>query len=714
MNISYLINFLWRKKWIILIPTLLALIIAWTLSLRTKSSYTSEAEISTGFMDLNPLENPNQNPNNIVLFNNVIQTLKSNHVINQITYKLLLHDLQGNTRFRKPSDESRFNQILKEFQGGKAGLTSILNNKIDSFSVLNLANKNDRMIQELSGLFGYTSDDILGNTEIKRIEGSNFISITSTTNDPNLSAFIPNSVCRTFLMYYQTMQGLASTMSLDTLKSIVNTKKMILDNKLKLSQVGNDFTVSSSIGILGNLQELLTEQKNNLISAQVALENVSKQITDNDKKGGLSANEEIIALRANIDNLWAKYVNGGSNDASLLDQINKLRNTLQQKLSVIGNTNAGVNLGDLVKQKMDLEIKVNVAKQTMKDLEGKISTLTGTVQSSASQDAIISGEKNEIEIARQEYVNANNLYNDALNRNLFPGNNFKQTLIASPPLYPNSSSKLKVIGFAGAGVFCILIFVLLFFEFLDPSIKAPSYLKENIQIPLLTSLQRIIIGEKPIVDILKPTDTANHAKKAYREQIKQLRFEIENSGKKIFIIMGYHISSGRTTLIQLLGASLSLTGKKVLLIDSNFQNNTLTRLYNADGVLESFELNGNENQLKQKIKNIATQTESEYIQIVGCKGGDYTPAEVLPSKNLLSSLKNQDTGYDYIFIDCTSLSRGPDCKEVLKYADSVILLFAADQALTEEDKKLADYLKSNNAHILGTVLNKVNSYSMNL
>lgn len=713
MNVTYLLKYLWKRKWLVIIPTFLAILLAWWFSGKQPKEYTSAAELSTGYMDLNPLDYNNRTQqNNTALFNNVIQTLQSNQVLDQVSYSLLLHDLQGATPFFDEKTPEKLD-IISRYPGGKHALVENLANKQDSFYVLNLAKKEDRMIRELADRYSYSPDALLKQVKIDRLEGSDFIMITATTSNPGLSAFIANEICRKFLALYQNRLGQASATSLDSLRNLLETKKQILDNKLNLLQEGNDPTLTGSVGMLGTLQGQLTQQKSNLIAAQVALQNVNQQISAAGKQGGLANNEEVIALRTNIDNLYAKYVDGGSTDADLLRQIGQLRSELQQKLTSLGGGAGNVPLGDLTKQKSDLEVRINVARETMADLQTKINTLQGAVQSSAARQGVMQGIQNDVEIAKQQYEQANALYNQALNRNMFPGNNFKQVLQASPPLYPNPSNKAKVIGFAGTGVFFFVVFLLLFFEFVDPSIKTPSYLKANVPFPLLANFERINLQKDNLDDIFSADGSATRREKAFREQVKQLRYEVENSGKKVFMMVGYHPGSGRTTMLYALARGLSLSNHKILLIDANFRDNQLSRKYSAGSSVETFESNGDQVAVNKAIRAIAVSTNDKNIDVIGCATGDYTPREVLPKKNIFAGLKN-DNNYDFVLIDSAPLSQGPDIKELLDYVDAIILVFAADQALTEEDKKLISFIKENKVQTLGAVLNKIPSYSMDI
>jgi len=711
MNIAYLLRYLWVKKWVVLIPVLVSIAIAWFFTRNEVQSFTSEAEISTGYMEVNPLDD-GRSFNNTVLFNNVIQTLRSRQVLDPVSYELLLHDLHGNQPFNSNINGVGTSQLISKYSGGKKALIRSLTNKADSFYVLDLSKEEDRLIRQLGDLAGYSADAVLDVVSVKRIEGSDFIKIIATTTNPKLSAFIANAICREFLTFYQSKQGQASTSSLDTLKSIMEGKRQILDNKLKLLPEGDDFSVSSSIGMLGGLQAQLSAQKTNLIAAQVSLDNINKQIGAAGSPTGTSNNEEIISLKKNIDDLWSKYVANGSKDADLLERINGLRGQLQQKLSATSQRTSGTPVGDLVRRKMDLEVQVDVANQTIKDLQTKINSINGIVQSSASKQNLMQSMQNEIDVARQDYMNANRLYNEALNRNIFPGNDFKQTLIASPPLYPNPSKKFMAIGLAASSVFFLIVFFYIFLEFIDPSIKAPSYLRENVSFPLLANLQRINWQSRKKATVFSRGGSGLGDKLRFKEQIKQLRYELENSGHKIFLSASYHSGAGKTTVLKALAESLSLNKKKVLLIDANFRNNTLSKDFNATPSLSSVVLKMSDS--PELVSKAVTVTDDENVQIVGCDESDHTPEELLPTENILSYFHNNAGNYDYILVDSAGLCSGPDCKELLRYVDSVLLVFAADQPLGYEDRKFIEFLERNHINTIGMVLNRINGYNMNV
>src|SRR4051812_45192435 len=108
MDLIYFINVLYRRKWIILGLSFLAVVVAFFLLLGKKPLFQSVAQYSTGFtaekvrmvdgtaaVDIYGAD---------IKFNNVIETFKSPGVVSMISYRLMLHDLQNPSRpYRKLS-----------------------------------------------------------------------------------------------------------------------------------------------------------------------------------------------------------------------------------------------------------------------------------------------------------------------------------------------------------------------------------------------------------------------------------------------------------------------------------------------------------------------------------------------------------------------------------------------------------------------------------
>jgi len=153
--------------------------------------------------------------------------------------------------------------------------------------------------------------------------------------------------------------------------------------------------------------------------------------------------------------------------------------------------------------------------------------------------------------------------------------------------------------------------------------------------------------------------------------------------------------------------------KKILLIDSNFSNNSLTQKFEAKPTLEKFSVNGERNPM-DKFEEYKSETSIPYVEMVGCNYGNYTPSEILPKNNLLENLRVIADHYDYVFVEGAALNTHADSKELSKYVDGIISVFSARSVLRQTDKESIQFLKHTGNKFVGAVLNEVQAENIDL
>jgi Mrp family chromosome partitioning ATPase len=164
----------------------------------------------------------------------------------------------------------------------------------------------------------------------------------------------------------------------------------------------------------------------------------------------------------------------------------------------------------------------------------------------------------------------------------------------------------------------------------------------------------------------------------------------------------------------------------VLIIDTNFKNNTLTNLFSAPQQLPdvAFVFN-NVKQLEENKDNITDtsmavsvfqderasyfihDTLYKNIHIIGCKGSELSPSELFQGKNFGMFLDELKSEYDFIFLEGPSLNEFSDSKELIHDVDKVVTVFAADTTISQHDQLSIDYLKELNTKHIGSILNMV-------
>ncbi|HEY0356090.1 MAG TPA: hypothetical protein VGC29_07805, partial [Flavisolibacter sp.] len=318
-----------------------------------------------------------------------------------------------------------------------------------------------------------------------------------------------------------------------------------------------------------------------------------------------------------------------------------------------------------------------------------------------------------IEVAQIEYTNAKDRQNLASNIAEGFGQNFRQSLFGQPALDPEPSKRIMLLGLSGLSAFILSSLLFVFLAYLDQSIKTPSQFQRQTDLKLLGTVNMINMKNNNLSNQVTHIESEDAKRdNAFRELLRKLRYEIENSGKRVILFTSTEPRQGKTTLTQALAFSLSLGKKRVLILDTNFCNNDLTAFNDAHPTLEQFAGNGQFD--FSKVESLITKTSVKDVDIIGCKGGDYTPSEILPKNHLLNYLPQLLKEYDFIFMEAAPLNGFTDTKELAPYAEGVIAIFSATAELKQADRDSIKYLHALNGKFLGAILNKVGKSDINL
>src|ERR1043165_7812807 len=124
MDLIYLLKALLRRKWLIMICTLLAIVGAFALTLNQEKLYKSVAQIATGFTSNDQVKLKDESFNIYEIdskFGNVIEALKSPRVLGMTGYNMLLHDLQNpGKEFRQLTPEDLKSDVYRNTDKQKA------------------------------------------------------------------------------------------------------------------------------------------------------------------------------------------------------------------------------------------------------------------------------------------------------------------------------------------------------------------------------------------------------------------------------------------------------------------------------------------------------------------------------------------------------------------------------------------------------------------
>lgn len=730
MDFSYLFRILLKRKWIILGSALVAAVLAFVLTLNQPKQYKSTAQVATGYTTYDPIKLVNENADYFsqeTKFSNVIVTFSSPAVINLLSYNLALHDLtaaEPYTTLTAEQQQQAFKNISKE------EAIAAFRQKLQTMQMLSPSVKEDRKLLDVLNAYGYDYNTLNKKLNVNRLDRTDYLNISYVSENPSLSAFVVNTAYDQFIRYYGTSRDRTAAESIDTLKSIMEKKKQILDEKNALLQRAglstSELQSNADLSTIPSLEGELANERTKLNTYEADLRKVNQRLQALSRQSSSSAttdNSELIELKNARNEAYAQYLR--TNKQEDFNKYNELKNKYQQK--VLSSSVASGPLKDpiaekteLQGQKSDLEIDIQSSRSYINSLNGRIAALKQNVSSAASLSAASESLIKEAEFANKEYLDAKQRYNAASDIGGSSLVNFRLVVPGQPALNPEPSKRPIIIALAAFAALFTTIAIIIFLTYLDSSVRTPLIFSKNVNLKLISLVNFMHLKDKSITDVIAHrTESADMEERnrnnVFRESLRKLRFEIENSGKKTFLFTSTKKGQGKTTLIQALAYSMSLSKKKVLIIDTNFCNNDLTVQLNAEPVLEKIIPYKTDNQaIVEQVRVFSKDLGLGSVYAIGSEGGDYTPSEILPRENLLQHLDSLKSDFDYIFLEGPPLNDFSDSKELAQYVDGVVAVFSARAEIKQIDKQSMTFYRELNGKFVGSILNMVDLKNINV
>jgi len=731
MEITTIFRLLIRRIWILITVPIIAAAGAFFFTLKIEKKYKSTAQLATGFTTNDQINLTNERFSLYdagMKFNNMLETMKSELILSQVAYRLLIHDLTDDRPFRELSSNNL--NSLEKLDVPRSEVLKKAQQKLESIEVLSPYLPEDEALIEYLRIYGYASWMLKNDINIDRINNTDYVSVKYISENPLLSAFVVNAESEEYIRYVNRNRTNISNESVSFFAELVEEKKKTLDEKTTFI---NNFKASNNLFVedqtdfkrrqISQFEMLRQDKMDKIQGLRLSLANVNSKMEKMDPNlpnSRAAINQKILEIRSKINELNQIYVNGGSKDRELLATINTFREQLQIEMNVLANTPISTAMGsqskdELLLAKEQLELELQIEERSLSSISLSIVTLKNSVSGALSKEATIEALEREIKTASEEYLQALDKYNTEKNKSRISETSIELIIRGQPNGSPESSKKVLIIALAGIGSFGLCVLAILMVEFFDMTIKNPSRFKSLARVNLMGQINHIPL-EGVNLSLLFKSKTKKTEFESYKHFLSKIRFEIEHSGCKCILFTSTKPKEGKTFTILSLSYSLSLLNRKILLIDTNFRNNSLTRSLiakpNFDKMLMQDNdikllVDGSDSRPASSPKNIVSSTNDKNIDIIGSNVGMQTPAEILAGRNFESMITSFKDSYDYIFLEGASLNEYSDSKELLTFVDGVVSVFSARASIKQNDLDSISYLKKLNGKLIGAVLNNV-------
>jgi capsular exopolysaccharide synthesis family protein len=428
-------------------------------------------------------------------------------------------------------------------------------------------------------------------------------------------------------------------------------------------------------------------------STGVALE----QVLDNGLIQRLK--ESLVGLENERRDLLKRYLEGHPDietadakiarvKAAIAEEVKSVREALERKYQVA------------LSAERAQEAEVHAIEKEAGQLSAKELTYLRLEESVRQKKALLTSLQDRLtEAELQAKQRANNV--SILDRALVP------TVAASPRLFVNLSVAL-VLGLLGALGLALLV------DSLDASVKSQEQIEQlgltflGI-IPTVRGLKGVkkhrfegtgnVNPDRYVLD--HPHSTAAECVRTIRTNLLFMAPERE---LKTLLIASAGPREGKTSTSVNIGATMAMSGGRVLLIDSDLRRPRLHRIFDMTNDVGLTNLIMDPN---VEVKSVVRPSRIEGLDIL-CTGPlPPNPAELLHTQAFKRTIARLQEQYDRVIFDSPPLLAVTDAQIIGQLCDGAVLVVRANETSIDMVRKASRLLKDVNVNILGTLLNNV-------
>ena len=355
------------------------------------------------------------------------------------------------------------------------------------------------------------------------------------------------------------------------------------------------------------------------------------------------------------------------------------------------------NKQTLVTQRINLEVSKDLSIGSINSINEEIERLNKKFDLLVPHEALIQNYEGAVDVAGKEYLEILNKFNKTTYETSL-GMQLHQIESAMPgPALPSKKLLLVILSGVVSFVFCFVALFVVFY--LDHSVINALDLANQTGIPVLSFLPSINTSLLDLSSLSRGEET-NRNTVAFKHLLRSLRFEVERAlgNQKMLVVTSLHNGDGKSLVSLGLAYALSMVNKKVLLIDGNFDEPTITNISGTTYYIEDY--------LKNNL-TIADVMREGKVSILGNKGGDNSLFEICDETIVKPKFTYLRDVYDVVIIETPSLDRMNKSREWIVVADKVLGVYASGRTIRPNAKVNVKFIQSLGDRFAGWVLNKV-------
>lgn len=411
-------------------------------------------------------------------------------------------------------------------------------------------------------------------------------------------------------------------------------------------------------------------------------------------------------------------VNVGLADASLAALIGRYNEIVVERSDLLrsaSESNPAVADATAMANLMAATIKTSIEslqsslKIRKEDFERQAKKYDSKLGDAPTQEKILAGYKRQLEVKSGLYMmllqkreeNSIALAATADNAKLIDA-----AFANDAPVSPKRKTIWLIALIAGLAIPIALIYLK---EVLRYKIEGRNDLERLTKIPILGDVAMSHEIKNDTRAIVVHENSNDLMAETFRSIRTNLQFILDGPDKKVIQFTSSNPGEGKTFVSSNLSASMSLLGKKILLVGLDIRKPRLAEMFNLSDYKKgiSIFLSGDANDRELLFEQIMPSGINENLDILPAGIIPPNPAELLSRKNLDKAIELLKEVYDYIILDTAPVGLVADTLIISRVTDATVYICRADYT-PKSDLELANSLyKESKLKNMSIVLNGI-------
>lgn len=255
-----------------------------------------------------------------------------------------------------------------------------------------------------------------------------------------------------------------------------------------------------------------------------------------------------------------------------------------------------------------------------------------------------------------------------------------------------------------------VVFIMYIF---DTTVKSKDKLEKELNINVIDELKVMKKENNSIENELTTIfDFKSENSKIFKIITAKLLNNINISEQNVLLISSVNDNEGKTYVSSNIGTVLAMFGKKVIILDANFEESKLDKIFKIPNTLGLSNyltgMNRNGQETKETLNNFIQETDIKNLNIITSGDVKENVTNCLVSERFDEFIKQLKFYYDFIIIDSDKMLNTPNSLILSNKANNTIVVVNRNLTKIEDLVKVNNDIKEVGGNLLGVIINETN------